>query len=59
MVGRAGGIHLEKGGRYLDDYVCAGKDSDEVHFTVDYYYRAICCIPHTYEEAMRSAYSEE
>lgn len=34
-------------------------DSDRVHNTIDYCYRAICGVPQTFEEAMRSANSKE
>lgn len=45
---------------HLDDYLISeDSDSDGVHTTVDYCYRAICGVPQTFGEAMGSANSKE
>ena len=44
---------------HLDDYVSEDSDSDGVHATVDYCYRAVCGVPQTFGEAIRSANSKE
>lgn len=58
-----------EGGRYptrdrrkpshLKDFVTEDSDSDGIHTTVDYCYRAVCGIPQTFKEAMTSTDSRE
>ncbi|KAJ8381057.1 hypothetical protein SKAU_G00018350 [Synaphobranchus kaupii] len=58
-----------EGGRYptrerrkpshLKDFVTEDSDSDGIHTTIDYCYRAVCGVPQTFREAMGSADSKE
>lgn len=44
---------------HLDDFVDEYSDSDGARMTMDYCYRAVCEVPQTYAEAMRSTNSKE
>ncbi|KAJ8358742.1 hypothetical protein SKAU_G00152670 [Synaphobranchus kaupii] len=58
-----------EGGRYptrerrkpshLKDFLTEDSDSDGIHTTIDYCYRAVCGVPQTFREAMGSADSKE
>lgn len=39
---------------HLKDFLTNNNDSDGIHITIDYCYRAMCGIPHTFKEAMES-----
>lgn len=44
---------------HLEDFTDDDSDSDGIHTTVDYCYRAVCGVPQTYGEAMRANNSKE
>lgn len=44
---------------HLKDFVTDNIDSDEIHTTIDYCYRAVCGVPHTFKEAMDSVKSKQ
>ncbi len=45
--------------KHLRDFVTDNDDSDEIHTTIDYCYRAVCGVPRTFKEAMESANSKQ
>lgn len=44
---------------HLKDFVTDNGKSDGINLTIDYCYRAMCSIPHTFKEAMESANSKQ
>ena len=44
---------------HLQDFVTDDSDSDGIHTTIDYCYRAVCGVPQTFKEARTSADSKE
>lgn len=44
---------------HLKDFVTDSGEIDGINFTIDYCYRAMCSIPHTFKEAMESANSKQ
>ena len=44
--------------RYLKDSV-TNNNTDEIHTSIDYCYRAVCGVSNTFKEAVESAHSKQ